>query len=91
MNYSRNKPTDVHDYAVTFRFAGPATTVSVFCSSHPPLATPDARREGVRTEGQAVAETAHRFTYCLVLHPDQLNLLNNPPREAFITGPPGEW
>ena len=44
----------------------------------------------MRTEGQAVAETAHRFTYYLVLHPDQLDLLNNPPREAFITGPPGE-
>ena len=72
-----------------YRFAGPATSVKVFCSTHPPLATPEARDHGVRTDGQGVVETSHRFTQ-LVLHPEQLKLLNNPPDKASIVGPPGE-
>ena len=72
-----------------FRFAGPATSIKVFCSTHPPLATADARDDGVRTDGQGVVETHHRFTR-LVLHPEQLRVLNNPPDKLALVGPPGD-
>ena len=61
----------------------------MFCSTHPPLATTDARDGGVRTDGQGVVETHHRFTR-LVLHPDQLRVLNNPPDKLALVGPPGD-
>ena len=63
---------------------GPATTVSVFCSSCPRLG----HHPNVRTEGEAVSETAWRFTR-LVLHPKQVTVMQNSDPMVFLTGPPG--
>ena len=42
----------------------------------------------VRTEGELVSETGHRFTR-LMLTPQQLDLLHHPPPFVYLTGPPG--
>ncbi|XP_070184129.1 uncharacterized protein [Littorina saxatilis] len=70
------------------RFGGPATTVTVYCSSQPRLAR--AHRPDVRTAGEGVEETASRFTPVdIVLHPKQVDVLNNQGELVFLTGPPG--
>ncbi|KAK7087856.1 hypothetical protein V1264_021855 [Littorina saxatilis] len=66
------------------RFCGPATTVSVFCSSEPRLG----HRPDVRTEGEGVSETGHRFTRFMVT-PTQLTVLHVSPPFVFLVGPPG--
>lgn len=63
-----------------FRFCGPATTVTIYCVSSPRLT--------IRTQGEGVSETGERMAR-LVLLPEQLELLNLPPRHVFLTGPPG--
>ena len=70
------------------RFVGPATSIRVHCSNCPALATDEARDDGVRTRGQGVVETSYRFTR-VVLHPEQLKLLNKPPHEVGLVGPAG--
>ncbi|KAK7095128.1 uncharacterized protein [Littorina saxatilis] len=73
------------------RFAGPATTVKVFCPSAPRLAT--VHHSDVRTQGEGVSETGNRFTPVeIVLHPSQMETLNNMNKayaRVFLTGPPG--
>ncbi|KAK7095181.1 hypothetical protein V1264_006626 [Littorina saxatilis] len=66
------------------RFCGPATMVSVFCSSDPRLG----HQPDVRTEGEGVSETGHRFTRFMVT-PSQLTVLHVSPPWAFLVGPPG--
>ena len=63
-----------------FRFAGPATTVQVFCPSALPRAT-----RVVRTEGEAVSETAERYMD-LVLSPQQIQILNSREKLVYLTG-----
>ena len=65
-------------------FGGPATTVSVFCPSVPRLGY----HSDIRTESEAVSETAGRVTQ-LVVHPGQLAILRSDPPLAYLTGPPG--
>ena len=62
------------------RFVGPATAVNVHCSVPP--------RVEVRTVGEAVAELGLRLA-CLVLIPQQLDLMQRSPPLAYLTGPPG--
>ena len=62
------------------RFVGPATAVNVHCSVPP--------RVEVRTVGEAVAELGRRLA-CLVLIPQQLDLMHRSPPLAYLTGPPG--
>ncbi|KAK7095126.1 uncharacterized protein [Littorina saxatilis] len=71
------------------RFAGPATTVSVPCSTVPRLA--QTQHKDVRTPGEGVAEAGDRFAPVnIVLHPSQVEILNNRAlSRAFLTGPPG--
>ncbi|XP_070175846.1 uncharacterized protein [Littorina saxatilis] len=70
------------------RFGGPATTVTVYCSSQPRLAR--AHRPDVRMAGEGVEETASRFAPVdIVLHPKQVDVINNQGELVFLTGPPG--
>ena len=72
------------DDDVGFSFGGPATSVNVFCPSVPLLA----RLSDVRTEGEAVAETAWHLTQMMV-HPRQLSVLHADKPLVFLTGPYG--
>ena len=67
------------------RFAGPASTVRVFCVTEPS----DSLDVELRTEGQAVSETGKRFTHQLVLHPTQVDILHQDEPRVFLFGPPG--
>ncbi|XP_070178513.1 uncharacterized protein [Littorina saxatilis] len=72
------------------RFGGPATTVTVPCSTVPCLAK--AHRPVVRTPGEGVVETANRFAPAdIVLHPTQLDVLHKEASEplVYLCGPPG--
>ncbi|KAK7096278.1 uncharacterized protein [Littorina saxatilis] len=72
------------------RFGGPATTVTVPCSSVPRLADPAS--SDLRTPGEGVMETANRFAPAdIVLHPTQLDVLHNVASEplVYLCGPPG--
>lgn len=69
---------------IRFSFGGPATSVNVYCPSVPLLGC----HANIRTEGEAVSETAWRFTR-IVLHPRQLSIMRSDPPRAFLTGPPG--
>ncbi|KAK7107741.1 hypothetical protein V1264_015606 [Littorina saxatilis] len=68
---------------LVLRFAGPATTVEVFCPSAVSKAS-----KVVRTEGEAVSETAARFMD-FVLHQNQIMILNSGEHLVYLTGPPG--
>lgn len=60
--------------------------MTVNCPVTPRLA----HQAEIRTLGQGVAETARRFAPVdIVLHPKQVDLLNNSDQMVFITGPPG--
>ncbi|XP_025112047.1 uncharacterized protein LOC112574898 [Pomacea canaliculata] len=63
------------------RFCGPATTVSVPCTSPPRLS--------VKTLGQAVSHTGECYTAQIKLFPEQVSLLTTAPYRLFVTGPPG--
>ena len=68
----------------TFRFAGPATTVTVFCPEQSTKAS-----GVVRSEGEGVSETGERFTE-LVLNKEQIDILNNSSLDCvYVSGPPG--
>ncbi|XP_070191790.1 uncharacterized protein [Littorina saxatilis] len=70
------------------RFCGPATTVTVHCSSTPRLAL--AQHSDLRTSGDGVGETAARFAPVdIVLHPTQVAVLNSKQPLVYINGPPG--
>ncbi|KAK7106045.1 hypothetical protein V1264_017348 [Littorina saxatilis] len=73
---------DVYEELVA-RFAGPATTVEVFCPSAVSKAS-----KVVRTEGEGVSETAARYMD-FVLHQGQVQILNSGERLVYLTGPPG--
>ncbi|XP_025114049.1 uncharacterized protein LOC112576041 [Pomacea canaliculata] len=63
------------------RFCGPATIVTVPCTSPPRLS--------VKTLGQAVSYTGECYTAQITLFPEQVHLLNMSPPIQFVTGPPG--
>ena len=63
-----------------FRFAGPATTITVHCPVPP--------RVQVRTLGEAVSEIGERLAR-LVLTPGQLDILTRAPDMVCLSGPPG--
>ncbi|KAK7090980.1 uncharacterized protein [Littorina saxatilis] len=67
------------------RFAGPASTVPVYCVNEPR----ESLHYHLHTEGQAVSLTAARYTHRLVLHPSQVNLLRQDEPRVFLFGPPG--
>ncbi|KAK7105249.1 uncharacterized protein [Littorina saxatilis] len=80
--------TDAVYLDLVSRFCGPATTVTVHCSSTPRLAR--AQHSDLRTPGEGVVETASRFAPVdIVLHPSQVAALNKQKRLVFIHGPPG--
>lgn len=62
------------------RFAGPATTVTVFWVSKP--------RQHFRSEGEGVHETAVRFAR-FILRPEQVADLNSNKPLVYLCGPPG--
>nr|KAG5706698.1 hypothetical protein BaRGS_005768 [Batillaria attramentaria] len=63
------------------RFAGPATTVQVFwIDQHP--------RHYFRSHGDGVHECSFRFTR-MILHPHQVDILNEHPPLVWLCGPPG--
>ena len=64
----------------SFRFAGPATTVEVFCPSALPRAS-----KVVRSEGEGVSETAERYMD-LVLSPEQIQILESRENLVYLTG-----
>nr|KAG5685807.1 hypothetical protein BaRGS_001219 [Batillaria attramentaria] len=75
---------DTYLYLVA-RFAGPATAaVRIFCITPPPL------HHGslVRSLGEGVKETSRRFTR-IVLHPKQLDTLQQNLPLVYLCGPPG--
>ncbi|XP_025112050.1 uncharacterized protein LOC112574900 [Pomacea canaliculata] len=63
------------------RFCGPATTVTVPCTSPP--------RVSVKTMDQAVWCTGECYTALITLFPEQVDLLNMAHPRLFMTGPPG--
>ncbi|XP_025112758.1 uncharacterized protein LOC112575254 [Pomacea canaliculata] len=63
------------------RFCGPATTVTILCTSSPRLC--------VKTLGQAVSWTGECYTALITLFPEQVDLLNTAPLRVFVAGPPG--
>ncbi|XP_025090339.1 uncharacterized protein LOC112561811 isoform X2 [Pomacea canaliculata] len=63
------------------RFCGPATTVTVPCTSVPHL--------HVKTLGQAVWLTGECYTARITLFPEQVHLLNTAFARVFLAGPPG--
>ncbi|XP_025112305.1 uncharacterized protein LOC112575029 isoform X2 [Pomacea canaliculata] len=63
------------------RFCGPATTVTVPCTSPPRLS--------IKTLGQAVWWTGEVYTAQIALFPEQVDLLNTAPSNAHLQGPPG--
>ncbi|XP_025112489.1 uncharacterized protein LOC112575119 [Pomacea canaliculata] len=63
------------------RFCGPATTVTVPCTSTPRLS--------VKTLGQAVSHTGECYTAQIKLFPEQIDLLKTTFSRLFIAGPPG--
>ncbi|XP_025112759.1 uncharacterized protein LOC112575255 isoform X1 [Pomacea canaliculata] len=63
------------------RFCGPATSVTVPCTSAPRLS--------VKTLGQAVSATGECYTAVITLFPEQVDLLNRATPRLFVTGPPG--
>ncbi|XP_070185349.1 uncharacterized protein [Littorina saxatilis] len=65
------------------RFAGPATTVEVFCPSLMSSAS-----KVVRSEGEGVSETAERFME-FVLYEGQLVILSSDEALVYLSGPPG--
>ena len=67
------------------RFAGPATTVEVFC----PAAVSKASKE-VRTEGEAVSETGERFME-FVLYQDQITILSSGEELVYLSGDVLHW
>ena len=67
------------------RFAGPASTVRVFCVTAPRLHL-DIH---LHTEGHSVSETGKRFTHQIVLHPAQVDVLRMDAPRVFLFGPPG--
>ncbi|KAK7096074.1 uncharacterized protein [Littorina saxatilis] len=72
------------------RFGGPATTVTVPCSTVPCLAK--AHCPVIRTLGEGVVETANRFAPAdIILHPTQLDVIHNEASErlVYLCGPPG--
>ena len=72
--------------SVCFRFCGPATSVQVHCPIVPRLA----QSSELRTLGEGVRETANRFAPVdIVLHPKQVDALNESERLVFVAGPPG--
>ncbi|KAK7106057.1 hypothetical protein V1264_017358 [Littorina saxatilis] len=73
---------DVYEELVA-KFAGPATTVEVFCPSAVSKAS-----KVVRTEGEGVSETAARYMD-FVLHQGQVQILSCGERLVYLTGPPG--
>lgn len=87
MFIDRKRPLGCGKLAVTLlsillqpRFAGPATTVEIFCLTVP--------RIYLRSEGDAVSETGNRFVQ-IVLHPDQADALHQDQPRVFLCGPPG--
>ncbi|XP_025114015.1 uncharacterized protein LOC112576027 isoform X2 [Pomacea canaliculata] len=62
------------------RFCGPATTVTVPCTSPPRL--------NVKTLGQAVSQTAECYVQ-MALFPEQVELLTQAMPRVFVNGPPG--
>ena len=62
------------------RFVGPATSINVHCNITP--------RVAVRTEEEAVSELGRQLA-CLVLTPQQLDLMQRDPPLVYLTGPPG--
>ncbi|XP_025092631.1 uncharacterized protein LOC112563103 isoform X3 [Pomacea canaliculata] len=63
------------------RFCGPATTVTVPCTTPPRLC--------VKTLGQAVSITGEFYSAQIALFPEQVDLLNSASPRVFVTGPPG--
>ncbi|XP_025079972.1 uncharacterized protein LOC112555696 isoform X2 [Pomacea canaliculata] len=63
------------------RLCGPATTVTVPCTSPPRLS--------IKTLGQAVSHTGECYTAVITLYPEQVHLLHTAPPRLFVTGPPG--
>ncbi|XP_025090196.1 uncharacterized protein LOC112561749 isoform X2 [Pomacea canaliculata] len=62
------------------RFCGPATMVKVFCPSPSRMALP--------TLQHGVSETGERFAR-IVLHPKQMDVLQEAPECLYLNGPPG--
>ncbi|XP_025114207.1 uncharacterized protein LOC112576146 isoform X2 [Pomacea canaliculata] len=75
-----NQMTHLGYTVLTARFCGPATTVTVPCTSSP--------RVSVKTLGQAVKCTGVCYSE-IGLFPEQTNLLSTRPPRLFVTGPPG--
>ena len=75
----------VYVYSTHDRFAGPASTVRVFCVTAPRLHL-DIH---LHTEGHSVLETGKRFTHQIVLHPAQVDVLRMDALRVFLFGPPG--
>ncbi|XP_025101018.1 uncharacterized protein LOC112568122 isoform X2 [Pomacea canaliculata] len=65
---------------IVARFCGPATTVTVPCTSTPRLT--------VKTLGQAVSKTGVYFSQ-LTLFPEQVDLIHSKELRVFLAGPPG--
>ncbi|XP_025114143.1 uncharacterized protein LOC112576110 [Pomacea canaliculata] len=63
------------------RFCGPATTVTIPCTSAPRLC--------LKTLGQAASFTGQCYTAVITLFPEQVHLLHTAPPTLFVTGPPG--
>ncbi|XP_025112762.1 uncharacterized protein LOC112575255 isoform X2 [Pomacea canaliculata] len=73
--------TDAVYKTLVARFCGPATSVTVPCTSAPRLS--------VKTLGQAVSATGECYTAVITLFPEQVDLLNRATPRLFVTGPPG--
>ncbi|XP_025114280.1 uncharacterized protein LOC112576204 [Pomacea canaliculata] len=63
------------------RFCGPATSVTVPCTSPPRLS--------LKTLHQAVSLTGECYSTLITLFPEQVDLLNTGPPRLFLSGPPG--
>ncbi|XP_025114278.1 uncharacterized protein LOC112576203 isoform X2 [Pomacea canaliculata] len=62
-------------------FCGPATSVTVPCTSPPRLS--------LKTLHQAVSLTGECYSTLITLFPEQVDLLNTGPPRLFLSGPPG--
>ncbi|XP_025102569.1 uncharacterized protein LOC112569103 [Pomacea canaliculata] len=80
LSKGQNVTLDVYKGLVA-RFCGPATTVTVPCTSVPRLS--------VKTMSEAVSMTGECYTAVITLFPEQVHLLHTSPARIFVTGPPG--
>ncbi|XP_025102978.1 uncharacterized protein LOC112569429 [Pomacea canaliculata] len=67
--------------SIIARFCGPASTVTVPCTSEP--------RVCIKTISQAVAHVGDCYTAYMTLFPEHIALLTREPPRVFIAGPPG--